>query len=110
MNSNFKQLEESHVSDNIMERVTLTIKDSNRLSAYIQDAILSLTFDDGFNVSNFVEAIQHGDSENVGRMLLDRITTLVESDVVADLVDEVRTAEAICERYDRDTSFDDHFI
>lgn len=98
---------EEHITNNVKERVKLIVGNSAKLSTYIEDALLSLTFDDGYNPSTFVEAIKFDDKEAVGRMLTERIYSLIESDIVSDLADEARHAEEICERYDRDISFTD---
>lgn len=106
---NKPNFEQEHIATNVTDRVKLIVNNPSKLSTYIEDALLSLTFDDGFNATPFVEAIKFDDSEAVGRMLTERIYSLIESDCVADLMDEAKHAENICERYERDQGYDDHF-
>lgn len=94
-----KEFVETHVT----ALVKKVLQDTHKLDVYAEDALLSLTYSDDFSPSPFLQAVKYDDKEAVGRMLMDRIYSLVESDVINKLNDDAEAALAIVARYEEDT-------
>lgn len=97
-----EEFKKSHIETNVSKAVQEIMKDSHKLDVYAEDAILSLTYSDTPVPTPFLEAIRYGDKDAVGRMLIDRIATLVENDVVSKLADEADSAIHMVKRYEDD--------
>lgn len=103
-NPDFKR---EFIDTRVTELVKKTLQDSHKLDVYAEDALLSLTYTDDVFPSAFVQAIKFDDKEAIGRMLMDRIYTLVESDVIDKLNEDAEAAMAIINRYEKEVPNED---
>lgn len=102
-NPDFKK---EFVETRVTELVKKTLQDTGKLDVYAEDALLSLTYSEAHSPSPFLEAIKYDDKEAIGRMLMDRIYSLVEGDIIDKLNDDADAAMAIVARYEEEEQTD----